>query len=327
MTTLLTPARRPSVAPTGAAAEPPPRRHPRPRGRRPLGRRRSTWLAFLLLAGPNLLLLLVFTYRPLLLSFYYSTLQWNVGSRTARPVGLGNYAEWWQDPDTPMVLTTTAVFTLATVGGALVLGLGLALVLNRRMAGRGFARSVAFAPYVLSGIAVGMLWLYIFDPRYGLLSVVLGWFGVASPDWYNSSPWALIMLIVVYLWKNLGYVALIYLAGLQAVPRDLLDAAALDGASRARAFRSIVLPLLGPTTFFLVVTLLLSSLQSFDLVQAMTQGGPLGTTTTLMYQIYEEGFVVGRAGYASAVATVLFLILLAITALQLRVTERKVHYA
>ena len=133
-------------------------------------------------------------------------------------MGLGNYAEWWQDPDTPMVLTTTAVFTLATVGGALVLGLGLALVLNRRLVARGFARSVAFAPYVLSGIAVGMLWLYIFDPRYGLLSVVLGWFGVASPDWYNSSPWALIMLIVVYLWKNLGYVALIYLAGLQAVP-------------------------------------------------------------------------------------------------------------
>jgi sn-glycerol 3-phosphate transport system permease protein len=322
MTTLLTPARRASAAPPGPAPEPRPAR-----GRRPLGRRRSTWLAFLLLAGPNLVLLLVFTYRPLLLSLYYSTLQWNVGSPTARPVGLGNYAEWLQDPETPMVLATTAVFTLATVGGALVLGLGLALVLNRRLAARGFARSVAFAPYVLSGIAVGMLWLFIFDPRYGLLSVLLGWVGADSPDWYNSSPWALIMLIVVYLWKNLGYVALIYLAGLQAVPRDLLDAAALDGASRARTFRSIVLPLLGPTTFFLVVTLLLSSLQSFDLVQAMTQGGPLGTTTTLMYQIYEEGFVVGRAGYASAVATVLFLVLLAITALQLRVTERKVHYA
>ena len=301
---------------------------PPPQRRRPASRRRwKTYLAFLLLAGPNLVLLLVFTYRPLVLSLYYSTLQWNVGSPVARPVGLGNYSEWFQDPGTPTVLATTAIFTLATVGGALVLGLGLALVLNRRLVGRGFARSVAFAPYVLSGIAVGMLWLFIFDPRYGLLSVVLGWFGASSPDWYNSSPWALIMLIVVYLWKNIGYVALIYLAGLQAVPQDLLDAAALDGAGPARRFRSVVLPLLGPVTFFLTITTLLSSLQSFDLIQAMTQGGPLGTTTTLMYQIYEEGFVVGRAGYASAVATVLFVILLAITALQLRFMERKVHYA
>lgn len=290
-------------------------------------RRRRNLLWALLLAGPNLVLLLVFVYRPLLQSFYLSTLQWNLGSPVARPVGLGNYVEWFTAPTTGRIITTTLVFTLATVGGAMVLGLGLALLLNRRLKGRGVARTVAFAPYVLSGFAVGILWLFMFDPRYGLVQELLGWIGVASPQWYTQRPWPLVMIVVVYLWKNLGYVALIYLAGLQSVPQDLKDAAALDGASSARTLRSIVLPLLTPTTFFLVVTMLLASLQSFDIIKAMTQGGPLGSTTTLMYSIYEESFVNGRAGYASAVATVLFLVLLAVTAVQMRFVQRKVHYA
>lgn len=295
--------------------------------RRRLTRSRwKTYLTFLLLAGPNVALLIVFVYKPLLQSFQYSTLQWNIGAPNARPVGLGNYIEWFADPRTAQVLTTTAIFTVATVGGSLLIGLGLALLLNRKLVGRGVARTVVFAPYVLSGIAVGMLWLFIFDPRYGLVSVALKWVGLTSPDWYNDSPWALTMVIVVYLWKNVGYVALIYLAGLQAVPQELRDAAALDGAGPGRTLRSVVLPLLGPTTFFLSVTSLLSSLQSFDIIHAMTQGGPLGGTTTLMYQIYQESFVSGRAGYASAVATILFLILLVITVVQLKFVERKVHY-
>src|SRR5690606_14824692 len=134
--------------------------------------------------------------------------------------------------------------------------------------------------------------------------------GLDSPQWYTASPWALVMIIIVYLWKHVGYVALIYLAGLQSIPQDLKDAAALDGATWWRTFRSIVLPLLGPVTFFLLITTMLSALQSFDLIRAMTDGGPLGSTTTLMYQIYLEGFQTGRAGYASASATILFLILL-----------------
>jgi sn-glycerol 3-phosphate transport system permease protein len=284
-------------------------------------------LWFLLLAGPNLALLLVFVYRPLIQSFYLSTLQWNLGSPVARSVGLGNYIEWFTAPSTGRVVLTTVVFTLATVGGSLVLGLGLAVLLNQKLRGRGFARTVAFAPYVLSGYAVGILWLFIFDPRYGLMQEVLGWVGITSPQWYTQRPWPLVMIIVVYLWKNLGYVALIYLAGLQSVPQDLKDAAALDGATSARTLRSIVLPLLTPTTFFLTVTMLLASLQSFDQIQAMTQGGPLGSTTTLMYSVYQESFVNGRAGYASAVATILFLVLLAVTAVQMRYVQRKVHYA
>ncbi len=329
MTTIATPR-----APDGPGARPdrpavpegtgPQRLH---RSRLGASRRRKALLWALLLAGPNVVLLLVFVYRPLLQSLYLSTLQWNLGSPTARFVGLGNYIEWFTAPTTGRIVTTTIVFTVATVGGAMVLGLGLALLLNSRLRARGVARTVAFAPYVLGGFAVGILWLFMFDPRYGLIQEVLGWVGLASPQWYTGRPWPLVMVIVVYLWKNLGYVALIYLAGLQAVPQDLRDAAALDGASSARTLRSVVLPLLTPTTFFLLVTMLLSSLQSFDIIKAMTQGGPLGSTTTLMYSIYEESFVNGRAGYASAVATILFLVLLAVTAVQMRFVQRKVHYA
>lgn len=282
---------------------------------------------FLLLAGPNVALLLVFVYRPLVLSFYYSTLQWNLGSDVSRFVGLENYRSWFRDPAVPGVMRTTVVYTITTVGGALVLGLALALLLDRKLVGRGVARTVAFAPYVLSGVAVGMLWLYIFDPRYGLLATVLRAVGIDSPQWYTRKPWGLVMLIIVYLWKHVGYVALIYLAGLQAIPRDLREAAAIDGASAWRTFRSIIVPLLGPVTFFLLVTMTLSSLQSFDLIDSMTNGGPLGSTTTLMYHIYLVGFETGRAGYASASATILFVILLAITGLQLRYLQRRVHYS
>ena len=313
------------LAPPPVAA---PARAPVPRtGALRSRRRRSALLWFLLLAGPNVALLLVFVYRPLVQSFYLSTLQWNLGSPVARPIGLGNYVELVTSRGFAQVVGTTVVFTVATVGGALALGLGLALLLNQRLRGRGFARTVAFAPYVLSGFAVGILWLFIFDPRYGLVREVLSWVGASSPQWYTERPWPLVMVIVVYLWKNLGYVALIYLAGLQSVPQDLKDAAALDGASPARTLRSVVLPLLTPTSFFLLVTMMLASLQSFDLIKAMTQGGPLGSTTTLMYSVYQESFVNGRAGYASAVATVLFLVLLAVTAVQMRFVQRKVHYA
>ncbi|GIG37878.1 carbohydrate ABC transporter permease [Cellulomonas pakistanensis] len=308
----------PAAAPAGA---------PRRRGALQSRRRRSALIWFLLLAGPNLALLLVFVYRPLIQSFYLSTLQWNLGSPVARQIGLGNYVELFTSRNFTQVVTTTVVFTVATVGGAMLLGLGLAVLLNQKLRGRGFARTVAFAPYVLSGFAVGILWLFIFDPRYGLVREVLSWVGASSPQWYTERPWPLVMVIVVYLWKNLGYVALIYLAGLQSVPQDLKDAAALDGASSFRTLRSIIMPLLTPTSFFLLVTMMLASLQSFDIIKAMTQGGPLGSTTTLMYSVYQESFVNGRAGYASAVATVLFLVLLAVTAVQMRFVQRKVHYA
>lgn len=286
----------------------------------------KSWLLFLLFAGPNVALLVIFTYKPLIQSFQYSLLQWNIGSSTARSVGLQNYIDWFTDPTTGHVVAVTTIFTIVTVGGGMVIGLSLAMLLNRKLKGRGLARTVVVAPFVLSGVAVGLLWLFVFDPNFGITSALMRLVGLTSPDWYNDPQWALVMIMIVYLWKNVGYVALIYLAALQAVPQDLIEAARLDGTNSYTSFRYVVLPLLGPTTFFLSVTTLLSSLQSFDIIKAMTQGGPLEGTTTMMYQIYQEGFGSGRAGYSSAIATILFLVLLAITAIQMFFVQRKVHY-
>ncbi|WP_416223927.1 carbohydrate ABC transporter permease [Tepidiforma sp.] len=189
------------------------------------------------------------------------------------------------------------------------------------------ARTTLFAPYVLGGAAIGIVWLFIFDPRFGLISAMLDRLGVPSPNWYNDPNWAMPMVIIVYTWKSLGYACVVYLAGLQAIPRELYEAARVDGAGRWARFRHVTLPLLSPMTFFLLVTSILSSMQAFDIISVMTSGGPLDSTKTTVYQVYEEAFVRFRVGDASTVATVLFVFLLAVTVLQVRLLERRVHYA
>lgn len=295
-----------------------------PRSR--LSRRRvREALLFIAFVAPNAVLIAVFTYRPLVLNVWYSLLDWTLGARTATFIGLGNYREFLAR-DAVGVLGTTLVFTLTTVGGSMLIGLGLAVVLNRRLVGRNVARATVFAPYVLSGVGVGLVWTFIFDPVGGILAALLRALGQSSPQWFLQPKLALTMVIIVYIWKNLGYCAVIYLAGLQAVPRDLLEAAALDGAGRWRTFRLVVWPLLSPTTFFLTMTTILSSLQAFDLIRIMT---PMGQgTTTLMYASYLQAFGgYNRAGYSAAISTVLVVVLLVLTVFQMRFLERKVHYA
>ncbi|MFB9164446.1 MULTISPECIES: carbohydrate ABC transporter permease [Arthrobacter] len=289
-------------------------------------RARQEALVFLTLALPNLLLIALFTYRPLLSNIYYSTLDWTLGSVDATVVGWGNYVEFFHSGDAGSVLGTTAVFTVATVGGAMVLGLLVAVALNQQIPGRTLARSAVFAPYVLSGVGVGMVWLFIFDPVYGVLSWVLRGVGLASPQWINDPALALVMVILVFVWKNLGYCAIVYLAGLQSLPHDVMEAATLDGAGPLRRFYFVVLPLLSPTTFFLLITSTLSSLQAFDIIKIMTPTG--NGTGTLIFEAYLQAFgAYNRAGYSAAISVVLFVLLLIMTGLQLRFVERKVHYA
>lgn len=289
-------------------------------------RDRRDFPIFLVLALPNILLILAFIYRPLITNIYYSTLDWTLGSPYATPVGLANYREFFSTPASVDVLWTTLIFTVATVGGSMVIGLFLATVLNRPLRGRTLARATVFAPYVLSGVGVGLVWVFIFDPVTGVLGALLRMWGSSSPEWFNDPQLSLVMVIIVYVWKNTGYCAVIYLAAMQAVPKDLLEAASIDGASKTRSFWSVVFPLLSPTTFFLTLTTILSSLQAFDLIRIMT---PLGNgTTTLMYAAYLQAFGgYNRAGYSATIATILFAILLVMTIVQLSLLERKVHYA
>jgi sn-glycerol 3-phosphate transport system permease protein len=289
------------------------------------GRRVREWLTFLAFVLPNVALIAVFIYRPLFQNIYYSTLNWTLGSKFATPVGLGNYREFYASGEASKVLTTTAIFTVATVGLTLALGLGVALALNRKLPGAGFAQATVFAPYILSGYGVGLAWLYIFDPNIGALSAILRDVGLNSPEWINSPPWTLTMVIIVYVWKNLGYAAVVYLAGLQAVPGELLEAADLDGAGPVRRFFTVTMPLLSPTTFFLMVTTILSSLQAFDLLIAMDKLGR--GARTLIFDAYLTGFKEqSQAGYSAMLSTVLFAILVVLTLVQLVVVERRVHY-
>lgn len=281
------------------------------------------WTLAALLLVPNLVLLVMFTYRPLVDNIRLSFTDWNISSPLANGVGFANYIEWFGREDTWIIVRNTAVFTLATVGISMALGLGLALLLDQRLRGRNLVRSVVFAPFVISGAAIGVAFSFVFDPSFGLVSDLLTRIGIESPNFYQDPPWALFMVTATYIWKNLGYSFVIYLAALQGRRADLDEAAEIDGASAWTRFRKVLLPQLRPTTFFLSITVLLSSVQVFDIINVMTRGGPQGNgTTTLVYQVYQETFVNQRAGYGATVATVMFLILLVVTVVQVRVMDK-----
>lgn len=305
---------------TPGSGGPPPEVGPAPR--RSSGRAWEWSLAALLLL-PNLVLLVVFTYRPLLDNIRLSFTDWNISSPIANPVGLSNYIEWFGRDDTRVIVRNTVVFTVATVGISMALGLALALLLDQKLKGRNLVRSVVFAPFVISGAAIGIAFQFVFDPRFGLVNDLLARIGVQSPDFYQQPGWALFMVTFTYIWKNLGYTFVIYLAALQGRRADLDEAAEIDGASAWTRFRRVLMPQLRPTTFFLSITVLLSSVQVFDIINVMTRGGPQGNgTATLVYQVYQETFVNQRAGYGATVATVMFVILLAVTVVQVRFMDR-----
>lgn len=314
------------IDPAERAAAPAARRGARRRSRR--AGRLQEYALFAALVLPNLALLAIFTYRPLIDNIRLSFFSWNISSPLPpRFVGLDNYKEWFSGlvggGHTFTVVLNTVVFTATTVIGSMVLGLALALLLDQRLRGRGIVRSAVFAPYVIAGAAVGIAFQFVFDPRFGMISGLVKLFGGTSPDFYQEPHWALFMVTMTYLWKNLGYAFVIYLAALQAKPAELYEAAEIDRANAWTVFRRVTLPMLRPTTFFLSITVMLNSLQVFDIIYVMTRGGPQGNgTTTMVFQVYQETFVNYRAGYGATVATVMFLVLLVITVLQVRFMDK-----
>ncbi|RNI24916.1 carbohydrate ABC transporter permease [Flexivirga caeni] len=292
----------------------PPRRSGKPYGE---------WLIAAILLLPNLVLLVVFTYRPLLDNIRLSFTDWNISSPYADYIGFKNYVTWWHDPNSHQVLKNTVIFTIATVALSMVLGLALALLLDQKLRGRNLVRSVIFAPFVISGAAIGIAFQFVFDPNFGLVHDLGYRMGLTVPNFYQRPGWALFMVTATYVWKNLGYTFVIYLAALQGRRADLDEAAEIDGASAWRRFYKVLLPQLRPTTFFLSITVLLNSVQVFDIINVMTRGGPQGySTSTMVYQVYQETFVNSRAGYGATIATILFLILLVVTVIQVRVMDR-----
>ncbi|MEV7529197.1 carbohydrate ABC transporter permease [Agrococcus sediminis] len=288
--------------------------------------RRRDALVFLAFAGPNLLLIAAFVYYPLLSNAYFSTLNWRMGATSATSAGIDNYIRLFTSPQGAEMWRVTITFTVVTVVASMVLGLLVALALGHRIPGVTAGRTAIFSPYVLSGVGVGMVWNFIFDPQLGVLGHVLRAFGARSPEWYLDADLALVMVIVVYVWKHLGFCAVVFLAGLQSIPSDLIEAARIDRAGALTRFFKLTLPLLSPTVFFLTVTTILSSMQAFDILKIMTPSG--NGTSTIVFELFLQGFgPYQNAGYAAAISVVLFVVLFAITAFQMRFIERRVHYA
>ncbi|MCZ9294783.1 carbohydrate ABC transporter permease [Corynebacterium meitnerae] len=276
-----------------------------------------------LLIAPNLILLILFTYRPLIDNIRISFYNWNISSPNMTFVGLQNYISWFKAPETPQVVWNTFVFTFFAVAGSMVIGLLLAVLLDQKLVGRAAVRSMVFAPYVIAGAAIGVAFQFVFDPRYGLIQHFLTLLHIPVPNFYQQPGWALFMITVTYIWKNVGYVFVIYLAALQSRRADLDEASEIDGTPPVRHFFRVVLPQLRGTTFFLSITVLLNSFQVFDIINAMTRGGPFTYgTTTMVFQVYTETFVNNRAGYGAAVATIMFLVVLIITVAQIKMQER-----
>jgi sn-glycerol 3-phosphate transport system permease protein len=285
--------------------------------------RRDAWLGYALV-GPSLALFgLVYLY-PVAYSAYVSVFEWDLMT-PKRYVGLANYRELWS-PEFGEVLVNTACYSGGVVVLALGLGLALALLLNDRSRLSAGLQACIFSSYIVSWVAVSLLWVWMLDPQYGLVTYGLRLVGLRPVNWLGSPSVALWTLVLVTVWKTIGYPLVIYLAGLQAIPGDFYEAAALDGATGWKRFRFITWPLLSPTTLFLVVTLTIASFQGFDIVKIMTQGGPITSTMIYVYYIYEQAFQYFKLGKASAAVVLFFVVIVALTFAQWLAFRRRVHY-
>lgn len=289
--------------------------------------RRQDLLTAITFLTPSLLIFSVFVFFPLVYTFWLSFHKWNLIKPDKPFVGFANYSNLLGASEFWHVLRNTIYYTAGVVGITLVVALVLAILLNQPLRGRAVYRSAIFSPAVTANVAVAMLWLWIFDPQYGLLNMGLQFVGLPPLKWLGSPTWALPALIIMGIWKYAGYDMVILLAGLQNIPQMVYEAAKIDGANRWASFWHITLPLLTPTTFFLVTISIISSFQVFDQIFVMTQGGPINSTNVVVYYLYQNGFKFFEAGYASAIAVVFFTIILAVTALQLRLASRWVHYS
>lgn len=279
-----------------------------------------------LMVAPMMLGFAIFFLIALIASLYLSFTDWKVIS-APNWVGLDNYVKLTRDRTFLDAVRNTAMLTVPNVILRLLFSMLLAIALNTNIRFRAFYRMLFFMPVLTMPVAIATIWKWLFDPGFGPINAQLGRMGLPQPEWLNQPQTAVIAVVIVLLWSGVGYDMIIFLAGLQNIPREYYEAAQLDGAGTFRQFRDITLPLLTPTTFFLSVVAIIGSLQVFDLVYVMTRVGNINRFPTIVYYIYEEGFKNFRMGYAVSMAWVLLAVILVFTLLQFRLQRRWVHYA
>ncbi|MGO4183845.1 carbohydrate ABC transporter permease [Paenibacillus sp. TAF43_2] len=284
------------------------------------------WKA-LLFTLPAMIPLIVFWLIPLGTIFYLSFTDWDFMSPVKTFVGFENYIYLFNNSAFYQSLGVTLLFCLGSVLPVMAFGLALALLLNRKMNGSVIYRTLLFSPWVTPTVAVSIVWSWIFEPKVGMANTVLRWFGFDGIGWLQDTRWALAGVLIVTIWKLMGWSMVFFLVALQNLPRELLQAGELDGAGSWSKLRYITIPLISPTTFFLFIVQTISALQAYDQINVLTQGGPAGSTRTLLYMYYQSAFESFDIGEASSVAVVLVVICMVLSIVSFAISRKTVHYS
>lgn len=282
--------------------------------------RNGPWAFILLL--PSILGFFIFVLFPVVASFLLSFTSWDLLT-PIKWVGFENYLNLFKDETFIKVLWNTLYFTAVTVPIGIIISLFLAVALNQKIRFIKFYRAAYFLPVISSMVAVAVIWQWIYNPEYGLLNFILGLFGIDGPSWLSDAKWAMPAVMITSIWKGLGFNMLIFLAGIQGISESYYEAADIDGATWFKKFIHITVPLLRPTTFFVTVMAIIGSFQVFDAVFLLTQGGPARSTSVLVHYLYQNGFEYFQMGYASAMAYILFFLVLAFTLIQFTLQKRR----
>lgn len=280
----------------------------------------------LLFVLPAFIPLCVFWLYPICRAIWISFTNWDFMSPSYNLVGFTNYLAVFNDSRFYEALINTIVFTVGALIPTIVLGLLLALALSKKFHGSEILKFIIFSPWITPTVAISIVWTWIFQPDGGLANQILNFFQLPGLKWISSSDTAMLSVILVTVWKSLGYAMIFYLSALEKVPKDLYEASSIDGAHGLRQFFDITLPSISPTTFFLTIITMINSLQAYDQIQILTQGGPSGSTRTLLYMYYQLGFEEFSMGKASAVATIMMIITVALSIFQFRYSKKWVNY-
>jgi multiple sugar transport system permease protein len=263
---------------------------------------------------PTLVGLFVFKLIPILSAFYLSFTRWNLlGS--PKFIGLDNFKEAFQSTQFLQTIQNTFEFSIIYIIGSMIFGLFLAILINKKLKGINFFRALIYLPVVTSSVAVGIVWNWILGPNVGLVAKILASIGINAPYWLGDTALALKTVASVQVWKMSGYYMILFLAGLQAIDSQVIEASIVDGANSIQRFFRVTLPMLSPTTFFVLSISIIDSFKNFELIYAMTKGGPQNSTNTLVYDVYLNGFQFFRIGYASSISMVLLLFVAILTAI------------
>ena len=284
-------------------------------------RQRNTW-AYLMVT-PYLVCVTLFFVIPFLFAVPVSLTDWSIIGRP-RLVGLANYIRLFTDSSVLQALWNTVRYVVMQVPSLMVIGLGLALLLNAPLRGRTLARVIVVMPYVVNVVVMGIIWRWMFDPNFGMINHYLRRIGLEGSWWLTDTQTAMLSIVIANWWWSAGFNTVVYLAGLQGIPRELYEAAAVDGATGWVAFRHVTLPCLRPVTFYILLMDTITSFQLFGEPFVMTQGGPLGSTTTLTYKIYNSAFMELKLGYASAISVLFLAVIGVLILIQSRVVKSEI---